>query len=103
MTPSVPAVVALLLFSFLTTGCVTLTGETAEQNYDDATITTAVKSQLALNQRVKTLTNINVKTIKRTVYLSGEAKSAQEKTTAEETARKVKGVENVVNDIVVQP
>ena len=103
MSRSISPVSSLILTLCLMGGCVTLTGETAEENYNDTTITTAVKSQLAVNERVGTLHSIDVKTVKKTVYLSGTAVSASEKAKAEQVAHNVKGVESVVNNIVVQP
>jgi osmotically-inducible protein OsmY len=93
---------ALLLSLMLTAGCITVSGEGSQDLYKDATITTAVKSQLALNERVGTLRSIDVKTIKGTVYLGGTAVSSKEKARAEQIARKVNGVEEVVNDISIQ-
>jgi len=92
----------LCLSLFLMTGCVTLTGETAEENYRDTTITTAVKSQLVVNERVGTLRSIDVKTIKGTVYLGGTAASTAEKERAEQIAWNIDGVEDVVNEITVK-
>jgi osmotically-inducible protein OsmY len=46
---------------------------------------------------------IQIETLKGTVQLSGFAKSAQEKSTAEQLAKKVEGVKAVKNDIIVRP
>lgn len=86
----------------LTAGCKTMTGQTAGQNVDDASITASVKSHLATQERVGTLTQINVSTVANTVYLSGIVKSTQEKQRAEEIARQVDGVKRVVNNLEVR-
>jgi len=86
----------------LTAGCKTMTGETAGQNLDDSAITASVKSHLATQERIGTLTQINVTTVANTVYLSGIVQTAQEKQRAEDIARQVNGVKRVVNNIEVR-
>ena len=100
MTKGLLPLVAILLA--VTAGCKTMTGETAGQNLDDSSITASVKSHLATEERMGTLTQINVKTVANTVYLSGIVSSPLEKTKAEEIARQVNGVKQVVNNIEVK-
>lgn len=88
---------------FLTIGCQTNPPQTTGHYIDDAAITTAVKTHLATDGPLKTMTQISVKTIENTVYLTGVAATLQDKNRAEEIARQVEGVQRVVNDIVVQP
>jgi osmotically-inducible protein OsmY len=95
-TPLAVALIALAM-----AGCRTMTGESAGQNIDDASITTAVKSKLASRDKVGTLTRIGVKTQNGNVYLTGVANSEAEKRQAESTAWSVKGVRSVVDDIAV--
>jgi len=45
MSRSISLAGSLILTLCLLQGCVTLTGETAEENYNDATITTAARSR----------------------------------------------------------
>jgi len=80
-----------------------MTGETAGHNLDDSAITATIKSKLATQDRVGSLTRIGVKTVENTVYLSGKVTTSQEKSQAEDIARHADGVKNVVNDIEVQP
>jgi osmotically-inducible protein OsmY len=47
--------------------------------------------------------NIQVKVDKGVVELTGKVKTAKQKERAEKTARKVKGVKNVVNRLTVSP
>lgn len=69
---------------------------------DDAAITTAVKSKFVGNKEVAA-SSITVETLNGTVMLSGFAKNATEKSTAEALAREVDGVTAVKNQIVIRP
>src|ERR1700675_138634 len=52
----------------------------------DAKITTSVKAHLAKDDRLKTLTQISVKTVDKTVTLTGTVPTQQEKDMAEKVA-----------------
>jgi hyperosmotically inducible periplasmic protein len=91
----------LALFVGLTAGCTTMTGKTAGQNVDDATITATVKEKLAV-EKVSTLTKIDVDTNKGTVYLTGNVGTQELKTKAADIAWRVAGVHEVVNNLKVQ-
>ncbi len=80
--------------------CTSVTGKTAGQNVDDATLTAQVKSKLA-SDRLATLTRIDVDTTRGTVYLNGSVDSAASKSRAEELASQVSGVRKVVNNLQV--
>ncbi len=69
----------------------------------DAKITSSVKTHLATNDRLKTLTQISVKTEDKVVYLTGAVPTQQEKDLAEQVTSKVEHVQKVVNDIEVKP
>jgi len=69
----------------------------------DAKITASVKTHLATNDRLKTLTKISVKTEDKTVYLTGAVPTQQEKDLAEQVASKVEHVQKVVNNLEVRP
>jgi len=85
------------------TGCAVTRGqETVGAYVDDATITTQIKSRFVENKAVDA-SSIRVETLNGTVMLSGFAKDATEKTTAESIARKVNGVKSVKNEIAVRP
>ena len=91
--------VALLTVS----GCAVTRGQESVGAYvDDTTITTQVKSRFIENKEVDA-SAISVETLNGTVMLSGFAKSAAEKATAEMIARKVNGVKSVKNEIAVRP
>lgn len=68
---------------------------------DDSAITTAVKSKFIGNTSVDA-SSIKVETLNGEVMLSGFAKNAAEKNTAEVLTRDVKGVKSVKNGIVVR-
>lgn len=96
---AVISAVALLTVS----GCAVVRGqETVGAYVDDTTITTQVKARLLEDPNVAG-TSISVETLNGVVMLSGFAKNATEKTTAESIARKVTGVKSVKNEIAVRP
>ena len=93
------AAVALLTAS----GCAVTRGqETVGAYVDDAAITTSVKARFVENKQVDA-SSIRVETLKGIVMLSGFAKNATERTTAESIARAVNGVKAVKNEIAIRP
>ena len=76
---------------------------TAERKMDNAGTTASVKSKLAADVRLSTLTSINVDSSGSTVTLSGSVPTADDKRKAAEVARSVDGVTNVVNNLEVKP
>ena len=95
---SIVAAAALLTM----TGCAVTRGqETIGAYVDDAAITTAVKARFIDNNDVDAA-SIKVETLNGTVMLSGFAKNALEKTTAESIARRVNGVKAVKNEIAIR-
>ena len=84
-------------------GCAVTRGQESVGAYiDDATITTQIKSRFVENKDVDA-SSIRVETLNGTVMLSGFAKNATEKSSAESIARKVNGVKSVRNEIAVRP
>jgi hyperosmotically inducible periplasmic protein len=98
MTPR--AVVALLFLLSLTAGCHTMTGRSAGRYVDDTTIDTKVKAKLT-GEKASNFTRIGVTTVNGVVHLDGVVDSVQDKVTAEELARQVSGVMNVVNQLQI--
>jgi hyperosmotically inducible periplasmic protein len=93
------AVLALVAAS----GCAVQRGqETVGAYVDDAAITTSLKARYVDNKDVDAGA-IKVETLNGTVMLSGFAKNANERMTAEDIAMKVNGVKSVKNSIVVRP
>ena len=85
------------------TGCAVTRGqETIGAYVDDSTITARIKARFVENQQVDAAA-ISVETLNGTVMLSGFAKNAAERTTAEDIARGVNGVKAVKNEIAVRP
>ena len=98
------ATTAILLGMFLILpGCAVSRGqETVGAYIDDAAITTGVKARFFEDKDVAG-SSISVETLNGTVMLSGFAKSARERESAERIARAVKGVKAVKNEIAVRP
>ena len=93
------AVIAIATVS----GCAVHRGqETVGAYVDDAAITTSLKARYVENKDVDA-SSIKVETLNGTVMLSGFAKNATERSTAEDIAMKVNGVKSVKNNIVVRP
>ena len=90
-----------LLLALQLSACTTLTGETLGQNVDDTTITTTVKSKLAL-EKGTSLTRVGVDTVKGVVHLTGVVESAAIRDRAGAVAREVSGVKEVVNNLQLQ-
>ena len=83
-------------------GCAVTRGqETVGAYVDDSAITTAVKARFVDAKDVDA-SAIGVETLNGTVMLSGFAKNATEKSTAESLTWKVNGVKSVKNQIVVR-
>ena len=95
--------VLVLSFFFLAAGYQMAKAESIKENAIDSKITTSVKSHLATDDKLKTLTQISVRTNEKTVYLTGAVPTQQEKERAGEVAQKVEHVQKVVNDIQVKP
>jgi osmotically-inducible protein OsmY len=97
------AITAAALVLITASGCAVQRGQESVGAYvDDVGISTMVKSRFVENKQVDAMA-ISVETLKGTVILSGFAKNATERSTAETIARGVKGVTSVKNDIVVRP
>jgi len=94
-------VTAVALLS--TAGCAVQRGQqTAGAYVDDSAITAAVKSSFVEDTKVDAGA-ISVETLNGTVMLSGFAKRATEKSTAEALTWKVKGVKAVKNELAIRP
>ena len=105
LTLAASALAAALSAAALVTlpGCAIVRGqETVGAYVDDATITTQVKARMVENKDVDAGA-IKVETLNGTVMLSGFAKNATERATAESIARNVNGVKTVKNEIAIRP
>ncbi|AVQ85815.1 MULTISPECIES: BON domain-containing protein [unclassified Variovorax] len=83
-------------------GCAaTPSRESTGEYFDDTSITTRVKADLLAHRDVSAA-EVNVETFKGRVQLSGFVKTPDQKRRAGEIARSVKGVNEVVNDILIR-
>jgi len=92
----------VLLFALslaLAPGC--RTTQSPESQVKDLRITTELKSRLASEVRLSTLTNVDVNTTNGVVTLSGQVSSREVKQKAGEAARAVPGVVGVTNNLQV--
>lgn len=90
--------VLALLVLLATSGCGALTGRPLETWAQDRGVTARVKARLAADD-AGTLTRIHIDTYESIVYLTGGVTSIDTKRRAEEIARGVSGVEQVVNNL----
>ena len=90
------SILPVLALALVLNGCQAISGETLGQNVDDTTITTTVKTKLAA-EKGSSLTRVSVDTNRGVVHLTGVVTSPADKTKAEQVARSVGGVKNVVN------
>jgi hyperosmotically inducible periplasmic protein len=98
-TATAGLVAAALLF---TAGC--SRGEndrTAGQSVDDAAVTAKVKAAFARDPGVKAI-DVNVKTYRGTVQLSGWVNTTEEKAKAEEVAKTIPGVKTIDNQLSIK-
>ena len=69
---------------------------------DDAALTAKVKTAIATDVGARTATAVNVTTYNGTVQLTGFVDNNDQKSRAEEAAKKVDGVKSVKNDIRIK-
>ena len=67
-----------LVVLFFMTGCQAMTGQTVGESMDDSVVTSSVKSQLATD-KIATLTRVEVETNNGIVYLTGQVRTAEER------------------------
>ena len=91
--------VLLVLLSFVA-GCRSMTGKSAGQTVDDASVTASVKAKL-VGDKASNLTRVDVDTNNGTVYLNGTVDTPEQKTRAEQLAWQAKGVKSVVNNLQI--
>jgi hyperosmotically inducible periplasmic protein len=93
--------IAVLLIGFMY-GCQSTPGQTADRELTDSSVTAKVKTKLT-EDRLGTLTQVKVDTVKNIVYLTGSVPTNDDRARAEQVARTVDGVRNVVNNLEVLP
>jgi hyperosmotically inducible periplasmic protein len=92
-------ILGIVCLSF--TACESMTGKTAGQTVDDATITASVQGKLT-GDKASNYTRIDVDTERGVVTLNGVVQTPEEKARAEYLARKVDGVTKVNNNLQIQ-
>ena len=78
------------------------TTQSPNKQVEDSKITTQVKSKIASDVRLSSLTNVSVNTTNGVVTLTGEVENEQVRQTAESVARDVPGVVRVNNELQTQ-
>ena len=101
MAQTIGKVAAVFALVFMLGGCQAMTGRTAGQNIDDSNTTAAVKARLA-QDKVSSLTRIEIDTNDGVVALNGTVESGDQRARAEQIARGVGGVRRVINNLQVQ-
>jgi hyperosmotically inducible periplasmic protein len=94
-------VAALVVLASFVAGCVKTTTSAGRQ-VDDAAIKTSVKTKLAADVKLSTLTNIEVNSTNGVVTLAGQVDTADQKRMAADVARSVDGVVKVNNNLQVK-
>jgi hyperosmotically inducible periplasmic protein len=94
-------VAALVVLASFVAGCVKTTTSAGRQ-VDDAAIKTAVKTKLAADVKLSTLTNIEVNSTNGVVTLAGQVDTADQRRMAADVARSVDGVVKVNNNLQVK-
>lgn len=92
---------ALLALFLAVAGCQAMTGRTAGETVDDATITSTVKAKLA-GDKLASLTRVDVDTTRGVVSLNGVVQSPEHRARIEELTRQVNGVKGVNNNLQIQ-
>lgn len=95
------AAVLCLAFAFFLVGC--RTNESPEAQVNDLEITAQLKSKLASDVGVSSVTNISVNSTNGVVTLSGQVDSADNRAKAEAAAKSVPKVVRVVDNLQVAP
>src|SRR5437764_12222679 len=98
MNRKIYAILAVLVLALQLSGCTALTGETLGQNVDDTTVTTSVKSKLAL-EKVSSLTRVGVDTVKGVVNLTGIVEYQEMRDRSYASVRSIGGASGVVINI----
>lgn len=98
-----PAVLFVFMALILGSSLAALADGTVGEAIDDTAITTKVKYELAEDVKFSTLKNVQVKTNKGEVTLTGKVHTVAQKEHAGFVAHKVKGVKSVNNMLSVVP
>lgn len=93
-----------LTFAAFTAACSsTATSRSAGQTFDDATLTSKVKTEIAQTSGVGQAASINVDTYRGVVSLAGFVDNRQQSDAAVKAAKSVEGVKDVKNNLQIKP
>ena len=92
----------IVLALMLTAGIGCSGNQSGTQMVDDAAVTTQIKSKLAADVQLSTLTDVEINTTNGVVTMAGVVSNADIKSRAEEIAKSVTGVRSVNNNLQVQ-
>ena len=91
---------AILMVSLLLVSCQSMTGRSAGRNVDDASLRASVNAAL-VSDKPSNFTRIDVDTTNGVVALNGTVETPEQRSRAEQLARRVDGVKKVVNNLQV--
>lgn len=93
-----------LTFAAFTAACSsTATSRSTGQTFDDATLTSKVKTEIAQSQGVGQAAAINVDTYRGVVSLAGFVDNSKQAGAAVQAAKSVEGVKDVKNNLQIKP
>lgn len=98
-----PIIGSILLSAALVACAPTQTSRGTGELFDDVTLTTKVKTEIAQTQGLRDAAEINVDTYRGVVSLAGFVNSEEEGRAAAQAATKVQGVTRVRNNLIVKP
>jgi osmotically-inducible protein OsmY len=103
MNKTLMSIVLLLGFAVLVgLSVASYAAESVGNVVDDTVVTTTVKTELAKDDRLGTLTDIEVSTTQGVVTLAGKVHNSEEKAMVEQKVRGVNGVIKVNNGLQIQ-
>ena len=91
----------VVMIASLATGCQTLTGRSAQEHLNDNLLTHETKATIVA-RNANALTAVDVDVNRGVVYLTGTVPTAEHKARAEQAARGVNGVRDVVSHLEVR-
>jgi osmotically-inducible protein OsmY len=98
---AVAAISFVVMIAGVSTGCQTLTGRTAKEHFNDKWLTHETKATIVA-RNANALTAVDVDVNRGVVYLTGTVPTAEHKARAEQAARGVNGVRDVVSHLQVR-
>ena len=101
MKTTLRSIAALAVLAVAVTGCGTMSVNPIAQFLDDSGTTTAIKTRLATEGNIGSLTGIHVQTRDDVVRLSGIVADESERARVESIARRIAGDNRVISELTV--